>query len=139
MKRVLTSLLMAMTLLTLPIHPGTAAPPPSPAYGVNQNFAPSSIIQFEHLSSEDGLPQSAGLAIFQDSRGYLWIGSQDGLNRYDGYSFKIFKHDLESISHNNILSIAEDRSGSLWIGTWGGGLNRLAPRFVACFTKCIPA
>ncbi|NWG05630.1 MAG: hypothetical protein HXY35_02965 [Chloroflexi bacterium] len=40
---------------------------------------------------------------------------------------------------DNFPSIAEDRSGSLWIGTWGGGLNRLAPRFVACFTKCIPA
>ena len=97
---------------------------------IDPDFAPGSIIQFDHLTIEDGLSQNAGLAIFQDSIGYLWIGSQDGLNRYDGYTFKIFKHDpddLNSISHNSILSMAEDKSGSLWIGTWGGGLNRYDP------------
>jgi len=90
---------------------------------ITPDFAPGSIIQFDHLNIEDGLSQNAGLAIFQDSSGYLWIGSQDGLNRYDGYTFKIFKHDpddLNSISHNSILSMAEDKSGSLWIGTWDG-------------------
>src|SRR5512143_493554 len=94
---------------------------------VSQGHMPGSVVRFEHLTIQDGLSQSAGLAIFQDSRGFLWIGTQDGLNRYDGYSFTVFKHDTEnaaSISHNSILSIAEDRDGFLWIGTWGGGLNR---------------
>ncbi|HEY3475410.1 MAG TPA: two-component regulator propeller domain-containing protein, partial [Anaerolineales bacterium] len=90
-------------------------------------LAPGSIVQFKHFTIEDGLSQNAGLAIFQDSRGYLWIGSQDGLNRFDGQSFEVFKHDPDnpgSISHNSILSITEDKDGFLWIGTWGGGLNR---------------
>ena len=74
--------------------------------------------------------RTLGLAIFQDSKGYLWIGSQDGLNRYYGFNFEIYKHDPEdpnSISHNSILAITEDRDGYLWIGTWGGGLNCLNP------------
>ena len=93
-------------------------------------MVPGSIVQFEHLTIEDGLSQNAGLVIFQDSTGFLWIGTQDGLNRYDGYSFKIFKHDPEnvnSLSHNAVLAITEDQHGYLWVGTWGGGLNRFDP------------
>src|SRR5688500_15427670 len=97
----------------------------SPLGGVSTLFdlslAPGSMIQFDHLTIDDGLSQNAGLAIFQNSRGFLWVGSQDGLNRYDGYTFKIFKHDPDdptSISHNSILSIAEDNEGYLWMGTW---------------------
>ena len=91
---------------------------------------PGNVVRFERLSSTDGLSQNAGLVIFQDSRGYLWFGTQDGLNRYDGYAFKIFKHDPDdanSISYNSILAMEEDRAGFLWIGTWGGGLNRFDP------------
>ncbi|NOT03166.1 MAG: hypothetical protein HOP27_01060 [Anaerolineales bacterium] len=98
------------------------------AFDVDLNFAPGSVFRFEHLTIEDGLSQNAGLAIFQDSRGYLWIGTQDGLNRYDGYGSKIYKHDPDdphSISYNSILSMGDDKNGSLWIGTWGGGLNQL--------------
>src|SRR5512138_988433 len=101
---------------------------PLPATG--QSTAPGSVTRFEHLTIEDGLSQNAGLAVFQDSKGYLWIGTQDGLNRYDGYSFHIYKHDPEdpnSLSHNSILAITEDKDGFLWIGTWGGGLNRFDP------------
>jgi len=70
-----------------------AAPLADKSSKFNLSLAPGSIIQFEHLSIEDGLSQNAGLAIFQDSRGFLWVGSQDGLNRYDGYTFQVFKHD----------------------------------------------
>ncbi|HSL45235.1 MAG TPA: two-component regulator propeller domain-containing protein, partial [Anaerolineales bacterium] len=97
---------------------------------VSQDHAPGSVVRFEHLTVQDGLSQNSGSVIFQDSRGFLWIGTQDGLNRYDGYSFSVFKHDREdpaSISHNSILSIAEDDEGFLWIGTRGGGLNRFDP------------
>lgn len=84
-------------------------------------------IEFGHFSYEQGYSPSSVFAILQDSRGFLWFGTTDGLMRYDGYNFKIFKHnpfDTHSISHNVVISIYEDKSGMLWIGTEGGGLNR---------------
>ena len=131
MKHTVLTFLLAIILLAIQLWSWAAAE--SLTYGTlsaEPSFAPGSIVQFEHLTIEDGLSQNAGLAILQDSRGYLWIGSQDGLNRYDGYTIKVFKHDPEdptSISHNSILSITEDQDGYLWIGTWGGGLNRFDP------------
>jgi PAS domain S-box-containing protein len=129
MKRILLipSLIL---ILSIAISSAIAAPLADGTSNVSLSLAPGSIIQFEHLTIEEGLSQNAGLAIFQDSRGFLWIGTQDGLNRYDGYTFHIFKHnaeDLTSLSHNSILSITEDKDGSLWVGTWGGGLNRFDP------------
>jgi ligand-binding sensor domain-containing protein len=67
--------------------------------------------------------------ILQDSGGLMWFGTGDGLNRYDGYQIKIYKYDpenSESLSHSVVSQIYENRSGNLWIGTDGGGLNRLA-------------
>ncbi len=87
-------------------------------------------LRFERLTLEDGLSQNAVLALFQDRQGFLWIGTQDGLNRYDGYGFAVYKNsprDPNSLSHNSILAILQDRQGSLWVGTWGGGLNRFDP------------
>jgi PAS domain S-box-containing protein len=124
------SIFTVLTLFISPLSTKTAALASQPAFGVESDTVPGSIIRFEHLTIEDGLSQNAGLAIFQDSKGYLWIGTQDGLNRYDGYTFKIYKHDSDdpaSISHNSILAIEEDKDGYLWIGTWGGGLNRFDP------------
>ena len=115
----LLSILLSSAVAAAPLADGTNT--------FDLSLAPGSMIQFEHLTIEDGLSQNAGLAIFQDSQGFLWVGTQDGLNRYDGYIFKAFKHDPEdpgSISHNSILSITEDNEGYLWVGTWGGGLNR---------------
>jgi len=131
MKPIFRILVVALLVLfVLPFSIGYASPVERPANDLGFNFAPGSIIRFEHLSIEDGLSQNAGLDIFQDSRGYLWIGTQDGLNCYDGYSFKTYKHDPDdptSISSNSILKIMEDRNGDLWIGTWSGGLNRFDP------------
>jgi ligand-binding sensor domain-containing protein len=84
-------------------------------------------IQFDQLSLDQGLSQVVVMDILQDSRGFMWFTTQDGLNRYDGYEFKWYKHDPEdptSISNNFQLAIAEDPSGDLWIGTNGGGLNQ---------------
>ncbi len=123
---VLASILALFLFLHSSLSATQASPAWKPASDIDFNFAPGSVVRFEHLTSEDGLSQNAGLDIFQDSRGYLWIGSQDGLNRFDGYSFKIYKHDPDdpsSLSYNSILKIEEDQNGSLWIGTWGGGLN----------------
>jgi signal transduction histidine kinase/CheY-like chemotaxis protein/ligand-binding sensor domain-containing protein len=87
-------------------------------------------IPFARLSMEDGLSQSAVNAILQDSKGFMWFGTQEGLNRYDGYGFRVFLNDPEnpaSLSHDVIHALYQDRSGILWVGTDGGGLNRYDP------------
>jgi two-component system sensor histidine kinase ChiS len=88
-------------------------------------------IKFEHLSLQHGLSQSTIRCIFQDSRGFIWIGTQDGLNRYDGYHFKVNTHNLNdstSVSSSIIYLICEDQKGNLWIGTDGGGFNKFDPQ-----------
>jgi len=90
-------------------------------------FAASLFAQFEHLSLEHGLSQTTVKCILQDRKGYLWFGTSDGLNKYDGYNFTIYRHnslDAHSLSDDNICAIAEDKSGALWVGTTRGGLNR---------------
>jgi ligand-binding sensor domain-containing protein/serine phosphatase RsbU (regulator of sigma subunit) len=75
---------------------------------------------------EDGLSQSRIQCLFQDFQGFLWIGTRDGLNRFDGYNFKVYRHqpgDTNSISDNNVHSICEDENGTLWIAT-DKGLNK---------------
>lgn len=88
---------------------------------------PQNDIDFEKFSTEQGLSQNSIMRILQDSRGFLWICTQNGLNRYDGYQFKTFRNistDSTSLSNNKILSICEDKKGAIWIGTYGGGLNK---------------
>ncbi|TVZ55644.1 signal transduction histidine kinase [Lutibacter sp. Hel_I_33_5] len=83
-------------------------------------------IKFKHFSLKDGLSQSSVLSITQDSDGFLWFGTRDGLNKYDAYSFKTFRHhqeDSTSISNNYIKTLFEDPNGNLWIGTQNG-LNK---------------
>ena len=83
--------------------------------------------KFENLDTADGLSSSTCLTIFQDSEGFLWFGTIDGLNKYDGYGFEIYKtflHDTLSISNNRINAIEEDADGNLWVGT-NNGLNFL--------------
>src|SRR5574339_1238785 len=93
---VFISILTILVVFFLPLSGVTAAPAANPSFDPDLDIAPGSIVQFEHLTIEDGLSQNAGLVIFQDSKGYLWIGSQDGLNRYDGFTFKVFKHDPDN-------------------------------------------
>ncbi len=84
-------------------------------------------VQFEHISVEQGLSQSSVNCIIQDTRGFIWFGTDDGLNRYDGYNFSVYRHDPAdpfSLGNSRILALFEDRKGRLWIGTAGGGLNR---------------
>ncbi|QEC66464.1 response regulator [Panacibacter ginsenosidivorans] len=84
-------------------------------------------IKFDHIGNNQGLSQSNVLCILQDSRGFMWFGTRDGLNRYDGYKFTVFKNDpsnKNSISNNFITDILEDSMGDLWIATRGGGINR---------------
>lgn len=93
----------------------------SPAYPQKHD------IKFEHLNIGEGLSQSVVTSITQDKLGYLWIGTHDGLNRFDGYSFRYYKQDMNdstSLSDNRIRSLFVDKKGVLWIGTEDGGLNR---------------
>jgi diguanylate cyclase (GGDEF)-like protein len=90
---------------------------------------PARYVRFTNLSLEQGLSQSAVSCIVQDHRGYMWFGTQDGLNRWDGSTFTVFKNDPQnpdSLSGNAIWALHEDGDGSLWIGTDGGGLARLS-------------
>ncbi len=123
--RRLVPFVITLLLLSLAALPAAAAPL---ADGVT--FYAGASMRFEHLTVDDGLSQNAIQAMLQDHQGYLWIGTQDGLNRYDGYSFAHFRNDPanpNTISSNNVLALAEDAEGYLWIGTRGGGLNRYDP------------
>jgi len=109
------------------------SPPPAPSR-VSPESLPqicNCVLRFDHISIEEGLSQSSVRVIFQDSRGFLWFGTEDGLNRYDGYTFKVYKPDPDvpnSLSDRYITAIVEDKEGYLWIGTRLGGLNRYDPR-----------
>src|SRR5574341_387946 len=84
-------------------------------------------IGFDCISLEQGLSQSTIYCILQDRKGFLWLGTADGLNRYDGYTFKIYKTGPHGLRNSMIRAIYEDRSGMLWIGTEGGGLHKFDP------------
>ncbi len=84
-------------------------------------------LTFEHLDINAGLSQNHIMCILQDSRGFMWFGTRDGLNKYDGYKFTVYKNDAKdsnSISNNTVSGLVEDASGNIWITTRGGGLNR---------------
>jgi hypothetical protein len=116
-----------------PVAPTAQAPetptpqPPSKRFATNYNRS----IRFEHISLEQGLSQSVVNVIMQDQQGFLWIGTEDGLNRYDGYSFKVYRPEPENtktISDRWVTSLVQDQDGYIWVGTRQGGLNRFDPR-----------
>nr|WP_294944116.1 two-component regulator propeller domain-containing protein [uncultured Mucilaginibacter sp.] len=84
-------------------------------------------MKFEHLGKREGLSQINVECIIQDSRGFIWVGTRDGLSKYDGYSFTHFKHDPQdptSLSSSMVSDIVEDKEGNIWIATIIG-LNKL--------------
>lgn len=96
-----------------------------PSLPVDHLLAQTNHLRFEHLTVDDGLSQNLVYTILQDHRGFLWFGTKDGLNRYDGYRFTIFRHDpfaSTSVSGHEVKALYEDRAGNLWIGS--AGLNR---------------
>ncbi len=93
--------------------------------GLEMVFAQDEV-KFEHISTDNGLSQNDINTIYQDDHGYLWFGTHDGLNKYDGYGFKVYNPDpngKNSVSSNLVYTIEGDKEGNLWIGTTGRGLN----------------
>jgi len=106
--------LLALSLFVMPIVASAAAPPASP--------------QFVPIGVADGLPSSLAYKAVQDHDGFLWFGTQDGLARYDGVGFRVFRHDPAdpaSLATNDISALLVDRDGRLWCGGESSGLNRL--------------
>jgi signal transduction histidine kinase/ligand-binding sensor domain-containing protein/DNA-binding response OmpR family regulator len=97
-------------------HP--PAPPPVPG---------ARPIYFEHLTMRDGLSQGTVMSILQDSQGYLWLATESGLDRYDGYSIRAYRRERgneQGLASDYIWTIAEDARGDLWLATVGGGVAR---------------
>ncbi|HEV7165481.1 MAG TPA: two-component regulator propeller domain-containing protein [Gammaproteobacteria bacterium] len=93
-------------------------------------YPPGSTPHFHHLSGDDGLAASDVHAVAQDPAGFMWIASDGGLQRYDGYHFVSYTHDPRdpaSLAENIVTALAFAPDGSLWIGTQDAGLDRLAP------------
>ncbi len=88
-----------------------------------------SVSSVQQFTITDGLSNSSVNVVFQDSRGFLWIGTEDGLNRYDGYRFDVFRYDgtkIDAISGNRVVAIAEDGFGNIWVGTRNRGISVLS-------------
>ncbi len=91
---------------------------------------------FSNLDIDHGLSQNTVLAILQDSKGFMWFGTKDGLNRYDGTGFRVFKHEdsnPHSLGNNYITELFEDQNGLLWIGTDAGAYVYRAEQ--DCFSR----
>ena len=85
-------------------------------------------MRFEHLTLTDGLSQSNVLAVHQDSDGLMWFGTENGLNRFDGYEFLQYRRErgnADALQNDFIFDIAEDADGNLWLATNGGGIARM--------------
>ncbi len=93
----------------------------------NQLLAQPQDLKFTNITIEHGLSHSKVNCIYQDRQGFLWFGTNEGLNKYDGYNFTAFQPDPDnpkSISANLIRCMLEDSNGNFWVGTEAGGLNR---------------
>jgi len=97
-------------------------------------YGQQDVVKFERINAEQGLSQVVVNAMLQDSKGFIWIGTQDGLNRYDGYEFKVFRPDFEN-PQNSIPSgfisfngLSEDSNNNIWIATQTGGLAMFDPK-----------
>ncbi|MFC1848915.1 two-component regulator propeller domain-containing protein [candidate division CSSED10-310 bacterium] len=101
------------------------------------NWAQVRDIALTRISTEEMQFQSPVLCILQDSLGFMWFGTKDGLQKFDGYQFTVYRNDpgdSYSLSDNDIRAICEDSSGDLWIGTRGGGINKFERR-KECFIR----
>lgn len=93
-------------------------------------YAQQTDLKFRHIGRKEGLSQGSVQTIIQDKKGFVWMATEDGLNRYDGYKFDVFKHnpdDSFSLASNDLWTLFEDERGYIWIGTYQHGLDRFDP------------
>ncbi len=112
---------VGFTAIAMPWTAGPAVSRQEPASG-----APLPTPQFRRYGVADGLPSSAAYAVVQDRQGYLWIGTADGLARFDGAHFEVYRHDPRdpaSLASNDAAAVLVDRDGQLWVGGGDSGLN----------------
>ncbi len=133
MKKLILFLIFAWGLL--PYLPAQKTPQAQHAQKAQQTqqaqHIPGNPIHFKHLTLNDGLSQNSVFCILQDQQGFMWFGTQDGLNKYDGYTFTIYKQspgDANTPSSNQMNVLFEDKDGFIWIGTDGAGLNKFDPK-----------
>jgi signal transduction histidine kinase/ligand-binding sensor domain-containing protein len=96
-------------------------------------------LRVQRLTINDGLSQNLVYCILQDRQGFMWFGTKDGLNRYDGYRFTVFRHnplDSKTLSGNYVTALYEDRRRMLWVATYPYGLNRFNPQ-TETFTRFV--
>ncbi len=108
-----------------------------PVYAQGGDAVQQGTLQFTHLTPDDGLPDDSAYAILHDSRGFVWIGTRNGLARYDGYYVQTYRPEPgnpNSLSDGDVRAIVEDGQGMLWFGTERGGLNKFNP-FSGDFTR----
>src|SRR5688572_12320151 len=94
-------------------------------FTVCTSWAQNAIISFKHITTNEGLSHSTVTSIIQDDQGFIWFATQDGLNKFDGKTLRVYKNDPsnpKSISHNFIQELFKDREGNIWIGSNEGGL-----------------
>jgi ligand-binding sensor domain-containing protein/signal transduction histidine kinase len=109
---------------------GTTPLPEFENFDTQTSHARVTDLKFAHFTTNDGLSQSNVTEILQDRRGFMWFATRDGLNRYDGNAFVVYKHnpnDPASLSSNFVLDLMEDDQGCLWIATDFGGMNKFDP------------
>ncbi len=94
---------------------------------LNLSKAQDQKIMFDRIEKEQGLIPGNVNDVIQDSLGFIWMATENGLCRYDGYNFVYYKNevnDANSLSYNHVFSLLEDNNGVIWVGTLGGGLNK---------------
>ena len=106
----------------------------SPGVNAERGGGRGADLKFTHLTTNDGLSQGYVVDILQDRRGFMWFATRDGLNRYDGYTFVVYKHDPNdpgSLNSNFLQDLMEDDHGNLWVAT-NTGVNRFDPTTERC-------
>ncbi len=132
MLRVICALfVLTSTAAALARAPASAEQAPPPKRTVILDPAPLlPTLQFDHLTIEDGLSMGQTVAIAQDKQGFMWFGTRDGLQRYDGNKFVYYRPDPErpeGLGDSVITKLLVDDEGYVWVGTWSAGLTRIKP------------
>jgi ligand-binding sensor domain-containing protein/signal transduction histidine kinase len=119
-RQIIPRMFVALAVLSILFSPNFTTPA----------LAQTGTVRFESLTTEEGLSQSTVHTILQDQQGFMWFGTEEGLNKYDGYQFTVYKHDSDdskTLVDNLIQTIAQDSQGGIWIGT-SSGLDRFDPK-----------